>query len=220
MKNSKFKYILIIIALAIVIGAIIYFFTKDNSINISQTNNESSASRTSTDTNTDDNNNTEVEENKNTPPKETPMASFSTVIGDNSSGRLTNIRITCSIINGTIINPNETFSFNEIVGKPTAERGYQEAKIIVDHKTETGIGGGNCQVSSTLYNAVLAIPSLTVVERSEHGKEVGYVPKGKDAAVSYGSLDFKFKNTTSNKIKINISTDDKNITATILQIEE
>lgn len=222
MENSKTKYILIIIALAIIIGAIIYFFTKDNSMNISQSNNESSASRTSSDTNTDNNSNTntEAQNKKDTPPKETPIASFSTVIGDNSAGRLTNIRITCSIINGTIINPNETFSFNEIVGKPTAERGYQEAKIIVDHKTETGIGGGNCQVSSTLYNAVLAVPSLTVTQRSEHGKEVGYVPKGKDAAVSYGSLDFKFKNTSNNKIKINISTDDKNITATIVQIQE
>lgn len=222
MENSKTKYILIIIALAIIIGAIIYFFTKDNSMNISQSNNESSASRTSSDTNTDNNSNTntEAQNKKDTPPKETPISSFSTVIGDNSAGRLTNIRITCSIINGTIINPNETFSFNEIVGKPTAERGYQEAKIIVDHKTETGIGGGNCQVSSTLYNAVLAVPSLTVTQRSEHGKEVGYVPKGKDAAVSYGSLDFKFKNTSNNKIKINISTDDKNITATIVQIQE
>ena len=220
MKNSKVKYILIIIALAIIIGALIYFFTRDNSMNISQSNNDSSASRTSTDTNTNDNTNTEIEDNKSSTPKQTPMASFSTVIGDNSPGRLTNIRITCGIINGTIINPNETFSFNGIVGKPTAERGYQEAKIIIDHKTETGIGGGNCQVSSTLYNAVLAIPSLTVIERSEHGKEVGYVPKGKDAAVSYGSLDFKFKNTTDHKIKINISTDDKNITATIVQVEE
>ncbi len=220
MKNSKVKYILIIIALAIIIGAIIYFFTRDNSMNISQSNNDSSASRTSTDTNTNDNTNTEIEDNKNSTPKQTPMASFSTVIVDNSPGRLTNIRITCGIINGTIINPNETFSFNGIVGKPTAERGYQEAKIIIDHKTETGIGGGNCQVSSTLYNAVLAIPSLTVIERSEHGKEVSYVPKGKDAAVSYGSLDFKFKNTTDHKIKINISTDDKNITATIVQVEE
>lgn len=220
MKNSKVKYILIIIALAIIIGALIYFFTRDNSMNISQSNNDSSASRTSTDTNTNDNTNTEVEDNKNSTPEETPMASFSTVIGDNSPGRLTNIRITCGIINGTIINPNENFSFNGIVGKPTAERGYQEAKIIIDHKTETGIGGGNCQVSSTLYNAVLAIPSLTVIERSEHGKEVGYVPKGKDAAASYGSLDFKFKNTTDHKIKINISTDDKNITATIISIEK
>lgn len=220
MENSKAKYIFIIIALAIIIGAIIYFFTKDNSINMSQSNSESSASRTSTDTNTDFETNTEVTPNEATPPKETEIATFSTVIGDNSPGRLTNIRITCGIINGTIINPNETFSFNEIVGKPTAERGYQEAKVIIDHKTETGIGGGNCQVSSTLYNAVLAVPSLTVTERSEHGKSVGYVPKGKDAAVSYGSLDFKFKNTTNNKIKINIGTDDKNITATIIQLEE
>lgn len=226
MKNSKAKYILIIIALAVIIGAIIYFFTKDTSMNMSQNNNEPSASRTSTDANVDSNTNTntntnmEVENKKNVSPKETAIASFSTVIGDNSAGRLTNIRITCGIINGTVINPNQTFSFNEIVGKPTAERGYQEAKIIVDHKIETGIGGGNCQVSSTLYNAVLAVPSLTVIERSEHGKEVGYVPKGKDAAVSYGSLDFKFKNSTGNKIKINMGTDDKNITATIVQIEE
>lgn len=225
MKNSKVKYVFIIIALAIVIGGIVYFFTKDNSVNMNHNNNnESSASRTSTDTNVDSNTstntNTEVEDKKNVPPKETAIASFSTVIGDNSAGRLTNIRITCGIINGTVINPNETFSFNEIVGKPTAERGYQEAKIIVDHKTETGIGGGNCQVSSTLYNAVLAVPSLTVIERSEHGKEVGYVPKGKDAAVSYGSLDFKFKNSTGHKININMGTDDKNITASIIQIEE
>lgn len=79
--------------------------------------------------------------------------------------------------------------------------------------------GGNCQVSSTLYNAVLSIPTLKVIERSEHGKEVGYVPKGKDAAVSYGSLDFKFKNDNNYKIKLNLTTDDKNITATIFKIE-
>lgn len=78
---------------------------------------------------------------------------------------------------------------------------------------------GNCQVSSTLYNAVLNIPTLKVIERSEHGKEVGYVPKGKDAAVSYGSLDFKFKNDNDYKIKLNLTTDDKNITATIFKIE-
>ncbi len=78
---------------------------------------------------------------------------------------------------------------------------------------------GNCQVSSTLYNAVLNIPTLKIIERSEHGKEVGYVPKGKDAAVSYGSLDFKFKNDNAYKVKLNLTTDDKNITATIFKIE-
>lgn len=79
--------------------------------------------------------------------------------------------------------------------------------------------GGNCQVSSTLYNAVLAIPTLEVIERHEHGKDVTYVPEGKDAAVSYGSLDFKFKNNNDYKLKINIVTDDKNITTTILKVE-
>lgn len=141
-------------------------------------------------------------------------------IKDNAPGRLTNIRITCNALNGIIINPRQTFSFNEIVGKPTAEKGYQEAKIIIDHKTETGIGGGNCQVSSTLYNAVLAVPTLAVIERHEHGKDVTYVPEGKDAAVSYGSLDFKFRNDNDYKIKINLVTDDKNITATIFKIED
>lgn len=156
----------------------------------------------------------------NSIPKETQISTFSTKILDNSTGRLTNIRITCGILNETILNPGDTFSFNNIVGKPTAERGYQEAKIIINHKSEMGLGGGNCQVSSTLYNAVLNIPTLAVIERSEHGKEVGYVPKGKDAAVSYGSLDFKFRNDNNYKIKLNLATDDKNITATIFKIED
>jgi vancomycin resistance protein YoaR len=216
MKNSNFKYIFIFIVLVIIIGVIIYFYVSNNNqtFNKEQTNTESNVSRTSTEINVQTEN-TEVQ----TAPIETQISTYSTVIKDNVSGRLTNIRITCGILNGTIINPGETFSFNNIVGKPTAERGYQEAKIIVDHKTETGIGGGNCQVSSTLYNAVLAIPTLTVKERHEHGKTVTYVPEGKDAAVSYGSLDFKFKNDNDYKIKIYLSTDDKNITASIFRVE-
>lgn len=212
---NKSKYILIILLLIVIIGAIIYFYvTNNNSANEEQYNNEYNNEISA---NVESQNN-EIAESKQT--TETQISSYSTQIKDNSAGRLTNIRLTCGIINNTVINPNETFSFNEIVGKPTAERGYQEAKIIIDHKTETGIGGGNCQVSSTLYNAVLAIPTLTVVERHEHGKDVTYVPEGKDAAVSYGSLDFKFKNTNDYKVKINIATDDKTITATIVKIED
>ena len=78
--------------------------------------------------------------------------------------------------------------------------------------------GGNCQVSSTLYNAVLAIPYLTVIERSEHGLPVGYVPEGKDAAVSYGSLDLQFRNDGSKKIRLNLITDNKTITAKITEL--
>lgn len=155
---------------------------------------------------------------QNATTNETTIAIFETVIGDNSAGRVKNIELTCSTLNETVIQPGETFSFNQIVGNPTAERGYQEAKIIVDHKTTTGIGGGNCQVSSTLYNTVLQIASLTVLERHEHGKDVYYVPEGKDAAVSYGGLDFKFRNDTGKPIKIGAITDGATITTSIIQI--
>lgn len=78
--------------------------------------------------------------------------------------------------------------------------------------------GGKCQISSTLYNAVLAIPQLTVIERHEHSNEVPYVEKGKDAAVAYGSVDFKFRNDMSNKIRINSVCTEENITISIYQI--
>lgn len=149
---------------------------------------------------------------------ESEISSYSTTIKDRAEGRLTNINITCNTLNNTVIRNGSTFSFNEIVGKPTAERGYQEASVIIDHKTEKGIGGGNCQVSSTLYNAVLAIPSLTIIERHEHGKDVTYVPEGKDAAVSYGSLDFKFRNGTGHDIRIQATTDNQTITIKLIQL--
>lgn len=80
------------------------------------------------------------------------------------------------------------------------------------------MAGGNCQVSSTLYNAVLAVPELTVTERHEHGKPVAYVEQGKDAAVSYGSMDLKFVNTLDTDIKITSSTDGENVYAQIYKI--
>ena len=104
---------------------------------------------------------------KEQPKKEVELSSFSTEILDDSEGRLTNIGITCSLINNTIVHPGEIFSFNEVVGQPSASRGYQEASIIINGEHERGIGGGNCQVSSTLYNAILAVPALEIVERNE-----------------------------------------------------
>lgn len=80
------------------------------------------------------------------------------------------------------------------------------------------LAGGNCQVSSTLYNAVLNIPSLVVLERHEHGKDVTYVPEGKDAAVSYGSLDFKFRNDTGRDIRIEAISDNQTITIRLIQL--
>ena len=80
------------------------------------------------------------------------------------------------------------------------------------------MGGGNCQISSTLYNAVLTVPDFKVVERHEHGRDVSYVPDGKDAAVSYGSIDFKFKNNTGNNIKLYFSTDDVTLSVRIVKL--
>lgn len=176
-----------------------------------------------------ENNNTEYEKTdltvqipeKNEPvtPVETELSSFSTVIKSRGSGRLNNIRITCSKINEQIIENGAEFSFEKIVGKSGPEDGYQQADIFVDKKIVKAYGGGNCQVSTTLYNAVLAIPELTVTERHPHGRKVDYVPEGKDAAVSYGTLDLKFKNQTGSKIKLLASSDDYNLTVKIMKVE-
>ena len=82
-----------------------------------------------------------------------------------------------------------------------------------------GLGGGNCQISSTLYNAVLTIPSLKVVERHEHSNKVPYAKKGKDAAVAYGSYDFKFQNNSGNDIKLTFNATSDNVTATIYKLQ-
>jgi len=125
---------------------------------------------------------------------------FSTA-DQNESNRAQNIKLAAAKINGKILGPGEVFSFNETVGPRTAEGGYQAAHTYVSGKIVDDIGGGICQVSSTLYNAVL-FSDLEVVERSNHMFTVGYVPKGTDATVSYGSVDFKFRNSTRWPIKL------------------
>ena len=78
------------------------------------------------------------------------------------------------------------------MGQPTAAKGYQEADVIVDKKVEKGYGGGNCQVSTTIYNAALEVEGIEILERNPHKKRVTYVEEGKDAAVSYSGR-FRFK---------------------------
>lgn len=222
-KNNFLIYAIIIIVVIIAIFFVFNFFNKNEN---NSTNNLAQNSSTFEEKNFEENSivddnlsvNTESNTAISSVPKEEEISAFSTELKDRSEGRLTNIGITCSTLNETIIQNGETFSFNQTVGKPTAEKGYKEASVIIDHKTEKGIGGGNCQVSSTLYNAVLAIPSLIVTERHEHGKDVTYVPDGKDAAVSYGSLDLKFRNDTGYNIKILASTDNKTVTIKLLKL--
>ena len=111
-----------------------------------------------------------------TKPLEEILYSFSTQILDKEEGRQNNIRLTCSSLNGTIVKAYETFSFCDTVGKATEEKGYQKAKIFDANGNVTmGLGGGNCQVSSTLYNAILQDPNFEIVERHPHAQRVYYV---------------------------------------------
>ena len=109
-------------------------------------------------------------------PVEENLYSFSTEILDKSEGRQNNIRLTCSTLTGTIVKAGSEFSFCDTVGPATTEKGYQEAKIFgADGEVTMGLGGGNCQISSTLYNAVLQDTSFEILERHPHAQKVYYV---------------------------------------------
>lgn len=123
----------------------------------------------------------------------------STVSG--SAARKSNVKLAASACSEKIILPGEVFSYNEATGPRTAAKGYQSAPAYYNGATVQEIGGGVCQPSSTLYYAVLHT-TLEIVERTNHRYAVGYVPDGMDATVSYGSLDFKFRNNTDYPIKI------------------
>ena len=119
----------------------------------------------------------------------------------NDKNRGENIKLAVAKINGKILAPGEIFSFNDTVGPRTEEGGYQKAHTYTAGKVVDGIGGGICQVSTTLYNAVLKA-DLEVLERRNHMFTVGYVPFGQDATVSYGTTDFRFSNSTKWPIQI------------------
>jgi len=127
-------------------------------------------------------------------------AVYSTLL-TNIPDRTENVRIASSSLNGVILAPGQEFSFNAQVGPREKERGFREAKVIVGGSFEPGLGGGVCQVSSTLYNAVL-LAGLEIKERHNHSVRIAYVPLGRDATVLYGAKDFKFSNNTPGYIMI------------------
>lgn len=118
--------------------------------------------------------------------------------------RTNNLDLACKAIDGTIIKPGEEFSFNKIVGERTAEKGYQAAGVYVAGRTENQLGGGVCQVASTIYLCTLKA-ELEVLERYEHQFVPDYVPWGMDATIYWGSLDYRFRNTTAYPIRIDAS---------------
>lgn len=132
------------------------------------------------------------------------LSSFSTKYSVRATARTTNLKLAASKINGTVLMPGETFSYNKVVGARTIAAGYKEAPIYVSGEVVDGLGGGICQITSTLYNAVV-YANLNVVERTNHQFVPSYVTASRDATVVYGSLDFKFKNNRNYPIKINCS---------------
>lgn len=129
------------------------------------------------------------------------LSSFPTYYSTSDRDRTTNLILAANKINGTVVMPGEVFSYNQVVGERTIAAGYKEAPIYVNGEVVDGLGGGICQVTSTLYNAVV-LANLEIVERSNHQFVPSYVKASRDATVVYGSIDFKFKNNRNYPIKI------------------
>ena len=137
-----------------------------------------------------------------------------TLTARSGNNRIANLSLACSAINNHIVNPGETFSFNKIVGMRTLERGYKEATIIVNKEHVKGLGGGVCQVSSALYNAIRNDPNIVIVERHSHSVPVAYTKY--DATVSYGAKDFRFRNGYNRPIKIMASSRGGSVTVKVI----
>ena len=132
------------------------------------------------------------------------IATYQTRFQEEYEARAKNIGLSVAAINNQIIFPNDTFSFNDIVGERTVERGYMRAPVIIKGELSTDIGGGICQVSSTLFNAV-NMNGIEMIERYSHSRSVPYVPPGKDAAVSWWGPDLVFRNKYNQPLLIRAS---------------
>lgn len=147
------------------------------------------------------------------------LSTFTTRYDVSDKDRTTNLVLACEKLDGKVILPGETFSYNQTLGARTAQAGYKNAKIYVAGEVVDGIGGGICQISSTLYNSVL-MANLEIVERRNHQFVTSYVPAGRDATVVYGSTDFKFKNTRNYPIRLEATAKNGIATISIYGIKE
>lgn len=131
--------------------------------------------------------------------KTTLKAKFETYYGSSSANRKNNVELAIKKFNGMILNPNQQYSFNKITGRRTAQNGYKEANIIVQNEYTKALGGGVCQVSTTLYNALL-LSGMEIIEANPHSLASSYVMTGFDAMVNFGSSDLKWKNNTQDLV--------------------
>lgn len=143
------------------------------------------------------------------------LASFSTKVYTKTKARMNNLNIVCKKISGVVVNPGEEFSYNKVAGPYDKAHGFGKATVLLGSGKEIqGYGGGVCQVSSTLYNAVKNC-NVEITERHNHSKDIHYVPRNQDATVSYGNLDFKFKNKNNYPIRIEANANKQKVTVEI-----
>jgi vancomycin resistance protein YoaR len=139
------------------------------------------------------------------------LSSFTTEMGVSSSNRISNVHLMADYIDGTIIRPGATFSFNGVVGPRTVERGFREGQMIVGSLLLPSIGGGVCQTATTLFNNAFEL-GLPIVERHNHSFYISHYPLGRDATVSWGGPDFVFRNDLQNALLIKTSYTDSTLT--------
>ena len=147
------------------------------------------------------------------------LATFSTQYQSSNVNRTTNLKLAADKINGIVLLPGEEFSYNKTVGERTVQAGFKEAAVFNAGRVENGLGGGICQISSTLYDAVV-MADLDVTVRRNHQFVTSYVKAGADATVVWGSQDFEFKNTRKYPIKITITVSGGVATAKIWGVKE
>lgn len=147
------------------------------------------------------------------------LATFTTRYDVSNKDRTVNLELACQKINEKVVSPGEVFSYNKTLGARTVAAGYKNAKVYSNGEVVDGIGGGICQISSTLYNSVL-LANLEIVERRNHQFVTSYLPAGRDATVVYGMTDFQFKNTRKYPIRIVASAQNGIATVSIYGLKE
>ncbi len=152
--------------------------------------------------------------------REITLGEATTKIIDTGENRVSNIKKACESISGSAVYPGKEFSFNELTGPRSRENGYKNAPVIVEGEKSYGIGGGVCQVSTTIYMAALNA-NLAITQHHNHSEAVMYAPDGNDATVVYGAKDFKFKNNTNNTLYVYVwATKDKVISKIVQKTVE
>lgn len=142
------------------------------------------------------------------------LAMCSTKIFDRDPNRMENLKVAAKAVNGYVVKKGHTFSFNDVVGVRTEKKGYKEAGVLVGKEKTVGLGGGVCQISTTIFQAAQKA-NLEIVERHTHEIQVVYAKNGTDATVNYNNLDFKFKNISDADVVIKVSVSNSSVKVTI-----